>query len=529
MIINGYTCIHLPIGTRLYPKCKIETLKSPSVTWSPPEERSGTCNLSELLRDMSEYHLSPNYKTGHSGDLLDHSLWTYYLLVNEISLPKNFQSWFMKDIPSSYYPVLQVSGLLHDIGKAGDLKFEYTQKLNHPLQGWLYFEDKIKYIWIDGSEVSLTEYLSNNCNLTSEEWQLVSIIIRLHYDLGNLFEKKLSVNEFLQRLNSHFPFDPLIIFRLLRAVTFADIWAQKPVSFTSEGYIKLDPDIIPKQRRPSTNNTYLNEEKFAFTRILENQIIGIQDDICIGPIKTLTLDPNSGESVITTKPINLIVFTHENIKNLLTNTQELDLEIYQLITNKSKIDLRKYFLQALIIQIQSPSTEARNEIYHWYFSAERNKLSTKSIQDLIKRLKKYSRVDWNDDKIDMTIRRLTSSTYNLENFITEYDENEKIKQFGGQVQILMKIISPLQPNITQSFQSWDDLIEIMSQDHSFKIPLLSPKGLLTLKTIIHNSFLDNLLKYILMFITKYDIYGFYDPNNGSINLLFTDSFVRSEF
>lgn len=248
--------------------------------WSPPEERRGLCNLSKLLRDMSNYYITPGYQTSHTGDLMDHSLWTYYLLVNQTQLPRIYQPWYLQDISSSYYPVLQVSGLLHDVGKAGDLNLEYTQKPNHPLQSWVYFHEG-NYHWVDRSKISLTEYLSQNCGLTPEEWNLVSIIAALHYDLGDFFEKKLSGNELIYRLKSHIQstgisFDPVIVFRILRAVTFADIWAQHPVFILNEqrGFVQIDPDIVPQPRREFVlDNNYLNEEKFSLTRQLENQII----------------------------------------------------------------------------------------------------------------------------------------------------------------------------------------------------------------------------------------------------------------
>lgn len=424
--------IHLPIGTHLYSKCK--SLKASTTSWSPPEE---TRDFSNFFKDISEYYLSPNYRS--NGSIINKSLHTYYSLVNEINLPKNSQSCFIKDIPSSYYPVLQIAGLFHDTGNLRNLKSEY--------------------IWIDNSEILLSEYLLNNCKLTPEEWKLVEII---NNDDSN-----------------YDSFDPVIVYQLIRAV-----------------------------KKISNYNG---------------------NDICIGPIKSFTLIPND-ESFVTTKQINLIVFTYDNIKNFLTNTQELDSEIYELITNKT--ELRKYFLYELVIEIEMNHTfesEARNEIYHWYFSAERNKLSTKCIDDLIKRLKKYPRDNWDDNRIDMTIRRLSSPTYNLEDFILEYDNGERIKRFGNQVQNLMKLLSSLQPNINRPFQNWEDLIEMMSEDDSFKIPLLSPKGFLTLKSTIHNTILNNLIKYSLISITKYDIYGLYDTHNGDINILFPVNFVKSEF
>lgn len=560
--LGKYNCIQLPFGTRLYPICKSELSSetlSNSITWSPPEERKGVCNLSKLIQDMSEYYLSPDYEGGHSGDLMDHSLWTYYLLANETGLPKIFQPWFLQDIPPSYYPVLQVAGLLHDIGKAGDLDFEYTQKPNHPIQGWLYFQGERNYIWVDGSEIPLIEYLSANCALTLEEWSLVQIIIALHYDLGDFFEKKLSANDLIQRLNSYIkfsqiPFDQVMVFRILRAVTFADVWAQRPVLSQMSGFIQIDPNIVSKRRHPISNNNYLNEEKFALTRQLEDQIAGIQYDTCMDQIQSYTLDAK-GESVKIMKSINLIIFTSENVKSLLIDPQspysysiELDTPIYQSITNMNKIELRKYFIRELITEIEICSfplaREARNEIIHWYFSVGKNKLSKKSIHNLIKRLEGYPRPDWDLDRIEMMIRRLASPNYNLENFILEYDGiyyKERIKHLKSQIQTLMTIISPLQfEDVSRPFQNWDDLIKILTQDNSFKIPLLSPKGLLILKNIFEelvcrsyqNKILNNLINYIItpttgLFGPKYGIYGLFSIDNKVINLLSSDNFVDS--
>lgn len=553
--VGNYTCLHLPIGTRLRPICNIEIFPESLgkiISWAPPINRIGSCNLSKLLRDMSEYHLSTNYQNSHSGDLMDHSLWTYYLLVNETTLPKIFQPWFLQKIPESYYPVLQVAGLLHDIGKAGDLDLEYTQKPNHPLQSWLYFRGLTNYIWVNGNQILLTQYLAENCALTSEEWSLVAIIAGLHYDLGNFLEGKLSMKKFIQRLTSYIrstgvTFDPVMVFRILRAVTFADVWAQRPVKALSgsvgrkiqHDFVQIDSDIVPKQRRSmSVDNwkKYFNEEKFALSRQLEEQIEGFLSESCVGPIGTYVYNPNEG-NVILTRPINLIILIPENIQYLLVDPEspynysgELDPDIYKLITGRNPIELRKYLIYELMTEIEICSfpfaKEARNEIYHWYFSTGENKLSNESIRNLLRRLEDCPRFGWTPDRIEMTIRRLVSPDYSLEEFIREYDQtyyNDRIKYLEKEIQNLMKLISPLQYKyFSQPFESWDGLIEMMSKEDSFQTPLLSPKGLLTFRNILQglgcriyqNTALDNLLNYIFtsptgLFGEKYNIYGLY--------------------
>jgi len=559
--VGKYTCLHLPAGTNLHkvcePSCILEDLTAHSIwnapKWSPPEIRSIKCNLSKLLRDMSEYHLTQNHDGGHQGDLLDHSLWTYYALTNETSLPKIFQPWFLQEIPDFYYPVLQVAGLLHDIGKAGDLNTEYTSKPDHPEQSWLYFQNKVKYIWVDGTEMPLMDYLYTNCALNREEWSLVGLIAALHYDLGNFFQDKLTSTQLIERLKSyisdtHINFCPVITFRLIRAVVFADVWSQRPV-VSSHGFVQIDSDLksqlVHEHAAKQDNwNNYFNEEKFAITRQIEIQIVNSTS--CIGPIQSYLLGTEASRH-ITTKPINLILFNQSNIENLLIDplspyisSDELDEDIYKLITNKNKVELRRFLIRELIIEIEICSfpfaKEAKHQIYHWYYSCGRNKLCNTAINHLIQKLENYGRSDWTNDKIDMTIRRLTSPEYSLEHFINHYDEiyyKERIKYLENEIQTLMINTSPLEFKYeTDSFDTWDDLITMMSKDDSFKIPLLSPKGLLIVRDIFqqlgckayHNVQLDNLLNYMITFRTglfgeKQDIYGIYTEHNGLVNII----------
>ena len=555
--VQKYTCLYLPVGTQLRSignvELSSECLGTPT-TWSPPNQRTGTCNLSKLLRDMSFYHLASSHQNaGHSGDLLDHSLWTYYLLAAETAIPKMFQPWFLQNITEEYYPVLQVAGLVHDIGKSGDLDLEYTQKPNHPLQSWLYFQNIAEYIWVDGNKVPLLQYLSENCALTNQEWILVGIIAALHYDLGDFLEKKLTMGQLINRLTSHLKntgisFDPVMVFRLIRAVTLADVWAQRPVKPVN-GYIQIDRDIVASQRRPFVENNwnkYFNEERFSLTRQIEEQISGLRFSACVGPINFYIYDQEGG-NVITSRAINLIVLIPDNIQLLLTDSKspyshsvELDTAIYKLITNKTHLELRKYFIRELITEIEICSfpfaKEARSEIYQWYFSAGENKLSRNEIQNLIKRLEGYPRNYWSSDRIDMTIRRLVSPNYNIEQFINDYDKiyyEHRIKHLETEIKTLMTNLGSLGfKDVGKAFGSWDELIELMIKDDSFQTPLLSPKGLLILRNILHglscrqyqNPILDSLLNHMTasptgLFGEKYGIYGLYVNDSNRVNVL----------
>jgi hypothetical protein len=84
----------------------------------------------------------------------------------------------------SYYLVLQVAGLLHDLGKSGDDHFEYLSKPDHPKTDH-YFRGRPYYSG-DSAGQDLMSYLQRNCVLTLQEWTLVQIIVGLHYDLGKL-------------------------------------------------------------------------------------------------------------------------------------------------------------------------------------------------------------------------------------------------------------------------------------------------------------------------------------------------------
>jgi hypothetical protein len=565
VLIKGYTCLYLQVGIRLrsiYNLEKNNVLLSQLPIWSPPLYRMKTCNLSKLLRDILAYNLNPEYSDNHSGNLIDYYISTYYLLASETNLPKIFQPWFLQDIPEEYYPVLQVAGLICDIGNFIKLD-EYNREENHLERDWFYFLNMAGYIWIDGSKITLERYLTENYSVTSEEWKLVSVIIALYYNLYEVSKKGLysahvsvcAINQLIDGLISHIKstgisFDPVMTFRLFKAIVFANVWAQRPVN--GVGFVPIDTDINLSQKRDVNMDKWkkiLNEERFSWIREFEEHIQGFHSQVCVGPLKLYKCDQIDG-NVTTIKPVNLMYMTSENIEHLLIDQEspfnhsaELDPDIYRFITKRNRSELRRYLIRELLTQIEicnygnSFLTESRKEIYKWYFINGENKLSNEAINDLKRRLMEYPRVGWTTEYIEMRIRGLVSPDYSLEQFIQEYDQayyNQRIKNLESRLQILINAVSSLGFKYGGTpFESCNDLFESMSRDDSFDIPLLSPKGLLILTNILmkfscnqyKNNIIDSLLNYMTVGLTglfgeKYGIYGFYTNNSDKINLMY---------
>lgn len=137
-------------------------------------------------------------------------------------------------------------------------------------------------------------------------------------------------------------------------------------------------------------------------------------------------------------------------------------------------ELRHELLEIIMSSVEPDPLEiksARREIYDWYQQTEMNKLSRRSLDDLILRR------DWDPERIRMMIRRLSSANYELDDFISEYD-----RDYIEAMRARRAVQSARFEEIIRPFSPVTPRIELSSAE-AFRIPLLSPRGLLLFYSI----------------------------------------------
>jgi hypothetical protein len=139
-------------------------------------------HLSLLLDDMKEYKTTNT--VFHAGHLYEHSIWVARAVINLL------RSRCAQDIALNYnlIKILVVAGLLHDIGKAGDLQFVFFEKRAHPETGFLYItgNNYVKYCIKKTGGEFIFKNLFEELNFSPNEKALVAIIAGMHHDLGAL-------------------------------------------------------------------------------------------------------------------------------------------------------------------------------------------------------------------------------------------------------------------------------------------------------------------------------------------------------
>jgi hypothetical protein len=349
----------------------------------------------------------------------------YSRIIGEIAYSRPFQSLNFKIIPEDYYFILGLSGLIYDFLE---------------------------------NEIGLN--LTIDSIITTKEWEVVKLISTLYLDEERLV--KISTYRYIQRMFDHLlicklGIHPLEVFRLLQALVSAQVE-------NTSIYFKFKE--IESCLRLSLNNP-INFKIIPYYRISNLYwTIKLEEDI------------------------SLILLTHENIINLLEDPYssyatpfEFEHDMYHSVCGLSVVELRYSLLNLILLNIEFyTSRSVGSEMYLWYHSNSPNVLSKNSLNNLISRLSKYSRKNWNTERIMMTARRLCSPNYSIAKFIREYDEeiiNER-KSYSEKLYKSLKRLGPLydfEPDL-------DKLLINMIQDNAFSIPLLSPYGLLTVLTMI---------------------------------------------
>lgn len=129
------------------------------------------------------------YKTtnccSHAGDLYEHSSW----VANVVENWWRKDNFWVKGLASSWKKVTILSGLLHDVGKAGDLNFSYNAKKYHPRTGFEYLLNKRPYFVNSALKRFNFDRLFKELGLTEEERKVVAILTGIHWDFGGIIVK----------------------------------------------------------------------------------------------------------------------------------------------------------------------------------------------------------------------------------------------------------------------------------------------------------------------------------------------------
>jgi len=157
-----------------------------------PDNKLSLYNLTQkhplrvLLNDFK------NYKTKntdfHAGDLYEHSIWS----ANTVVQWWQEESEWVEGINPKYMGLTVVSSLLHDVGKAGDLKFVYKCKKSHPHVGFEYLMGCRPYlIALNGVKKWNLNHVLSQLPLTKLEKKVAAVLCGIHWDYGEIVLKSI--------------------------------------------------------------------------------------------------------------------------------------------------------------------------------------------------------------------------------------------------------------------------------------------------------------------------------------------------
>lgn len=229
--------------------------------------------LHQILDHYQYYKLI--HSNFHAGHLLQHSLWACRSLAQWFDEDK---FWVEQLKPIQHLMIL--SGLLHDVGKAGDHNFYYTHKKPHPIAGAGYVMKKRPF-WLLGGRPLYLKNLFRELEVSGEEQKMLAIFIAMHMELGNGILKRVqqdgiaviddACNAYLTKLYKHckeFNFNNGIpTMQLLHgalAISAADVRAIQPNTYVNDLLVSfLSPRIAHRYmtRRSRGFDAY---DKFAF-------------------------------------------------------------------------------------------------------------------------------------------------------------------------------------------------------------------------------------------------------------------------
>jgi hypothetical protein len=222
----------------------------------PDTLNRGVCNIPELGNIMKEFKLDTTTGRGVAkyDTLYEHSMWAYKAAVHMVST-KRVVLDIAGGIPEEYHSIFQLSAFLHDVGKATGDKV-YWRKPGHSIEGYKMLTPGTDNI-PTGLGQHLTEYLSRKCDISPEEVAICAIASHMHYNISDVFDyhdglsQAFTPNMYVIKLlaaigNSGYNLDPVIVFRICRGVSYADVEGHEDASVSPVGMLGSDSKTMNK-------------------------------------------------------------------------------------------------------------------------------------------------------------------------------------------------------------------------------------------------------------------------------------------
>jgi hypothetical protein len=206
-----------------------------------------------LFGEMRKY--TQGGSSPHRGGVYDHSAWTA-MAVCQWFQENNF--WTDGLDPKNDFNLAVTAAFMHDIGKAGDLKYALGDgagfKPEHPNTGYRYLMGKQSFEMADGTRRFDFKTWKQQVGLSDDDYKIVALVTRIHYDFGEEVMKNWNPNSeeanstrvrnFLSKLR-HFaimddsPFGERLV-RIVLLVSAADVRAQRKVDAHCPGFTAFD-------------------------------------------------------------------------------------------------------------------------------------------------------------------------------------------------------------------------------------------------------------------------------------------------
>jgi len=194
----------------------------------PTQKNEVKHTFDDLLANIKLYKTTNT--SFHAGDLYQHSIWTACVI----------QQWFEENsfwcegLTEQDKKLAMLTALLHDIGKAGDLYFNYFDKENHPEIGFKYLLGKKKYR-IDYQNTFDFSQFFENLGISKNDQKTIAFLVSAHHEFGKIMKRHLTpekaskkYRERLSNLAEDFSVDERL-FKLAILISVADVKAtQKP-------------------------------------------------------------------------------------------------------------------------------------------------------------------------------------------------------------------------------------------------------------------------------------------------------------
>lgn len=153
----------------------------------------------EFFSDLKKYDTS--MRDCHWGNVYQHNVWVARSIALFFDNPTHRPDFFhwVERIDPKYKKFLIFTGFLHDIGKAGDLLYNFTTKPNHPKIGYDYLMGAKFYKFSSTKTFDLCEWV-RNFGFNDNDIILMAILIRIHHKFGDLLTSGITAEQYINTL-----------------------------------------------------------------------------------------------------------------------------------------------------------------------------------------------------------------------------------------------------------------------------------------------------------------------------------------